>query len=539
MNGLDRLRLQHLIDRLLAPKHRQDGPGMTLGLVLEDELVIHRSAGLASIELGVPIGPATRFRIASVSKQFTCAAILMLAAEGKLRVEDEIRDWLPELPDLGVRITLDHLMHNCSGIRDMLEILRMGGMDLAQPATDDDLMEGICRQRALNFAPGSRYLYSNSNFRLLGRVVEIASGETLRAFLDRRIFAPLGMLATCHVESPTETVPNLATGYIAAPDSHDWRRAQHGYRLHGEGGLVSCVEDLALWHRHLGSPRGASLDQALTARMDFTNGRPNDYARGVGLRRHRGLSVIEHGGLWPGYKTAFRRIPDRGLALICITNDGAADPHAVAAVVLDAAIDDMPHVHPAPITPPPTELRRYVGRWLDADSAATADIALGDDGVLTVTTYGVPFDVRATEDGRLGGTTSSQHFTFRLLGADDTLEVEQDAGTIALYRRVAEAATLPQGLCGRYANDEMAASWTIRGTVLTIAGPLRVGARWSVEPIEGDVIRLVAPSQLYTGWIDARVLRRPDGRITGLAVTGGRARNLVFRRVGGLDDAAG
>jgi len=528
MNGLDRLRLQRVVDRLLAPWDRPAGPGMTLGLVIEDELAVHNSAGMASVELGVPIGPGTTFRIASVSKQFTCAAILLLAAEGKLRIDDDVREWLPEVPDLGMHMTLDHLMHNSSGIRDMLEIMRMGGVDLSQPVTHDDLMAGICRQRGLNFPPGSRYLYSNSNFLLLGRVIGKASGQSLREFLDRRIFGPVGMSATRHVESPAESVPGLATGYFAADGG--WRRAQHGFPLHGEGGLVSCVEDLALWHRHLGSPRGAALAESLTARMDFTNGRPNAYARGVGLRRYRGASIIEHGGLWPGYKTAFLRIPDRGLALICITNHAGADPHAVAAQALDAVLDDMPGVHAAPVLPPTTELGRYAGRWIDRTGGATADIALRDDGALTVATYGVPFVARAAEDGRLGNRTYSTPFTFRLLGSGDELEVEQDAGAIATYHRVAEDAALPDGLSGRYVNDDMAANWTVDGALVTVTGPLRIGTRWSVEPVEGDVIRVVAPTALYTAWLDGRVLREGGGRITGLAVDGGRARRLVFRR---------
>jgi D-aminopeptidase len=360
-------------------------------------------------------------------------------------------------------------------------------------------------------------------------VIEKASGQSLREFLDHRIFAPVGMSATRHVESPAEAVPGLATGYFAADDS-GWRRAQHGFPLHGEGGLVSSVEDLALWHRHLGSPRGAALAESLTASMDFTNGRPNAYARGVGLRRYRDLSIVEHGGLWPGYKTAFLRIPDRCLALICITNDAGADPHAVAVQALDAAIDEMPGVHPAPVLPPPTELGRYAGRWIDRKGGATADIALREDGALTVTIYGVPFVARATEDGRLGSPTYSNPFTFRLLGEGDTLEVEHDAGTITTYHRVIEGAAPPDGLSGRYVNDDMAASWTIEGTVVTVAGPLRIGTRWSVEPVEGDVIRVVAPTALYTAWLDARVLREPGGRITALAVDGGRARRLVFRR---------
>src|SRR5277367_4803705 len=191
MTNLDHLFVQRQATRLIGPWRRAEGPGVTIGVVLGQELVVHESAGMASVELGVPIGPATTFRIASVSKQFTCAAILLLATEGKLRIEDDVRDHIAGFPDLGQRITLAHLMHNTSGIRDMLEIMRLGGADLGQPCRPADLLDGVCRQRGLNFIPGTRYLYSNSNFMLLGRIVEQVSGESLAAFLDRRIFAPL------------------------------------------------------------------------------------------------------------------------------------------------------------------------------------------------------------------------------------------------------------------------------------------------------------------------------------------------------------
>src|SRR5579863_2394595 len=163
MSDLKPLLLDRRVERLLAPWRQSIGPGVTIGVVIGDDLAIHQSAGMASLELGVPIGSETTFRIASVSKQFTCAAILLLAAEGRLSVDDEVRSHLPALPDLGHRITLDHLMHNTSGIRDMLEIMRLGGVDLGQPCEPRDLLDGVCRQRGLNFTPGSRYLYSNSN----------------------------------------------------------------------------------------------------------------------------------------------------------------------------------------------------------------------------------------------------------------------------------------------------------------------------------------------------------------------------------------
>jgi D-aminopeptidase len=153
----EQLRLQRRVDRLLSPWQRRNGPGVSIGLVRNDALVLHRCAGMANIELGVPIGPATTFRIASVSKQFTCAAILLLAAEGKLRVQDDVRDHIAAFPDLGQRITLAHLMHNTSGIRDMFEIMRLGGVDLAQPCRAEDLLDAVCRQRGLNFTPGTRF----------------------------------------------------------------------------------------------------------------------------------------------------------------------------------------------------------------------------------------------------------------------------------------------------------------------------------------------------------------------------------------------
>ena len=218
MTDLGLLLLRRRTRRLLAPWDRSDTPGVTIGIVRNDHLVVHESAGMASLEFGVPIGTQTTFRIASVSKQFTCAAILLLAAEGRLSIEDDVRSHIPSLPDLGHRITLAHLMHNTSGIRDMLEIMRLGGADLGQPCEPGDLLDGVCRQRGLNFVPGSRYLYSNSNFMLLGRIVEQVSGQSLREFLDRRIFAPLGMNATRHVERTDEVVPGLATGYSPAPD---------------------------------------------------------------------------------------------------------------------------------------------------------------------------------------------------------------------------------------------------------------------------------------------------------------------------------
>jgi D-aminopeptidase len=535
MANLDTTKLSRRIDAAIAAWNAPGAPGVTAGVVVDGTLVAHRSAGLASVELGVPIGPETTFRIASVSKQFTCAAILMLAAEGRLAVDDDVRKHIPELADFGHRITLDHLMHNTSGLRDMLEIMRMGGADLSHPVRPEELMAGICRQRTLNFEPGSRYLYSNTNFLLLGRVVERVSGEKLRDFLQARIFGPAGMNATRMVESTTEIVPDLCTGYL--PSGGGYVRAQHSFPLHGEGALVSSVIDLALWHRNYTTATacGSEVIAQLMEREAFTNGAMNSYARGLQVNQLRGLATVSHGGLWPGFKTEFLRLPERDIAIIVIANNAAADPYQIGQRILASLLEGVAGVHPVPEMPKAEALAAWAGRFLARDQPSTLELTLSKTGVLSGSSNGVPFGLKAEGDGRLLANRSSRDLTLRLSSDAQSLEVEQDAGIATTYYRVQPGGSLPADLPGTYRSEEMAATWTITardgGYWVEIDGPVAHAPAWELEAIEGDIVRLYAPSNLYRSWLDIRVRRHDGGRVAGLFVNGGRVRNLVFTRV--------
>lgn len=532
MNDIDLRMLNNRIDALLAPWRDRPSPGMTVGVLLGDTLVAHRHAGLASLEHGVPIDAGTRFRIASVSKQFTCAAILLLAARGALAIEAEARSLLPELPAACAGITLAQLMHNTSGIRDMLEIQRQGGGDLSVPITRDDLLEGICRQRTLNFAPGSRYLYSNSNFFLLGLVVERVSGMTLGAFLERELFAPLGMTATEHTPDLHTPIPRLASGYLVSDGR--FVRARHALPLGGEGGLVSCVGDLAIWAHNAMAGRipCAEVLRGLELQTPFANGRANPYARGLAARPYRGVPTFSHGGLWPGFRTEYLRAPDQQVAVIAISNHGGADPNLLAHRVLDLLLDRIGA--PAnPVLPDKAALAPMAGRYRDAETGATLDIAVADDGVPTLTANGVAAIAEATADGRLTVPRSSTILTVRARGGDE-VEVELDAGTVATWRRVPAAPGLPADLPGTYLSDEMAARWVItregEGMLAQAIGPVIRGARWRIEPIAGDDVRVHVPGTLMPGWLDVRVLRDGAGRITALSVNGGRVKGARYRR---------
>ena len=514
MRDLDLLRLERRVGLMLAPLVEQ--PGAAVGVARDGALLLRRSVGLASVELHVPLSVTTTFRIASVSKQFTCAAILLLAQDGLLSPTDLVRQHLPELPDSLAAVTLDHLMRNASGLRDMLELLRLGGADLGTPVTEAELDAAIARQTTLNFAPGTRFLYSNSGFRLLGQVVERVSGRSLADFLDARVFQPLGMTRTHHTPDLASPVPGLATGYLPAHGG-GFTRAAHGFPLGGEGGMVSGVEDLALWARSLSvGGLGGGVEAALQTTTAFPHGPVNRYALGLELEDWRGLQLMSHGGLWPGYKTAFLRIPEKRLTVIVIANNAKLDPHHMALQVLEAALDGDPSLKPAP---PAFDHSGMTGTWLCESEGLSLDIA----GDATGRMHGVPFALVPTADGRMSARRGG--FPFQAAPpVDGVMEVEFDAGHRALFRRA--ALIPPPALDGAWHCAELAAEWRIVDGVVHALGPIRRGTPWSITALGPRHLRVAIPSSLYEGWAD--VVLAPDGQ--SLMVNASRARGLVFLR---------
>ncbi|WPB84975.1 serine hydrolase domain-containing protein [Sediminicoccus rosea] len=514
MRDLDLLRLERRVGLMLAPLAEQ--PGATIGVTRDGVLLLRRSVGLASLDLHIPLGVASCFRIASVSKQFTCAAILLLERDGLLGVDDPVRRHLPELPESLDSITLDHLMRNSSGLRDMLELLRLGGADLATHLDAAELDAAIARQRTLNFAPGSRFLYSNSGFWLLGRVIERISGQSLAEFLETRIFLPLGMTRTRHTPDLARPVRGLATGYL--PDGlGGFTTARHGFPLGGEGGLVSCVEDLALWARSLSvGGLGSEIETRLQATLPFTGGAMNRYALGLEVEEWRGLRLVSHGGLWPGYKTAFLRLPEKRLTVFVLANNAALDPHHMALQVLEAALGNDPALQPEP---PPLDHAPMTGTWLSEAEGLSLDI--GADG--TARMHGVPFALIPTTDGRMRARRGA--FPFRAsLPEGDAMEVEFDAGHRALFRRAAPMP--PPALDGVWHCAELAAEWHIRDGVMRALGPVRRGPPSAITALGPRHLRIAMPSSLFEGWADAVLAE--DGR--SLVVNASRARGLVFTR---------
>jgi D-aminopeptidase len=533
-SSIDSLALEHRVDALFARYTNQGSPGAIVAVMRGGNVELRKGYGLASIELGVPIGPQTRFRIASVSKQFTVSAALMLAAEGRLDLEAPPHKYLPGLEPLPV--TIEQMMRNSSGLPDFLELLRLGGHGLDRPARPDDLLAACQRNGHLNFTPGSRFLYSNTNFLLLGHIVERLAGKRLGEVLAERIFRPLGMTSTGLIAEIDAVIPNLATGYLGDASS-GFRRAQHGYPQGGEGGLTSTVDDLLIWSRHYDRPALSPVDlpAQLAAVQPLAGGHANAYRRGVGIGDLDGLATIGHGGLWPGFRTEFLRVPEADLTVVVIANLASIDPWRQARAIARMMLAGDERLRPAPAAIAEAEIAPLAGTWFNAEEPSLFDLAWRNSEA-TVTQNGMPFVLARRADGWLAAERGSFEFALKPEGSD-RLAVDLGAGRVVAYHKLGARDEVPAALPGRYVSADCGASWTIEHTggawTMAVSGPLIAGgAPWTVRGLDADTIEIESPAGWVTPTQLAHLVRDSTGRLVALEVSTGRIRKMRFDRMG-------
>lgn len=524
--------LERRVDALFSRHTAAGSPGAVVGVMRGGAIELCKGYGLASIELGVPIEPATRFRIASVSKQFTVTAALMLAAEGKLKLSDPPHKYLSELAELPV--TIDQMMRNASGLPDFLELLRLGGHGFDKPARPQDLLAACLRNRHLNFAPGSRFLYSNTNFLLLGLIVEKLAKKKLGAFLAERIFKPLGMTGTMLAAEIDTVIPGLATGYLGDAKT-GFRRAAHAYPQGGEGGLTSTVEDLLIWSRHFDQPTliPKTLPTQLAAVAPLLGGHANKYRRGVQADDLRGLATIGHGGLWPGFRSEFLRVPDAQLTVVVIANLGTIDPWRQARAIAALALEGNRKLKPmaAPITE--AEIKPIAGTWFNAQEPSLFELAWRN-GEAVVTQNGLPFALGRRTDGWFAAERGSFEFALKP-GRAGTLRVDLGAGRVVTFGKLGRRKALPAAIAGTYVSSDSGAVWHVRRVgedyTVGVSGPLIAGGpAWTLRGIDADTVEVVSPA----GWITATQLahleRDRTGKVVALSVSTGRIKRMKFER---------
>ncbi|MFC1640195.1 serine hydrolase domain-containing protein, partial [Gemmatimonadota bacterium] len=330
------------IDQMFAAWDRPGSPGAAVAVVQDGELVHANGYGLAQLEYDIPIEPTTAFHMASVSKQFTAFAVAMLASEGRLSLDDDIRTYLPELYDYGDTITIRHLLYHTSGLRDQWSLLTMAGWRMDDVITRDQILRLVARQRGLNFTPGDEYLYTNTGFTLLAEIVERVTGLSFRQWTTENIFTPLGMENTHFHDDHQAIVPNRAYSYQHDP-AGGYSKSVLSYANVGATSLFSTVEDLSRWTANFetGAVGGPDLIRLLRTRGVLNSGDSLDYAMGQAIGSYRGLLALYHAGADAGFRTYLLRFPHQRLSVAVLSNLGGIDAGALARQVAELYLEDQ------------------------------------------------------------------------------------------------------------------------------------------------------------------------------------------------------
>jgi CubicO group peptidase (beta-lactamase class C family) len=500
-------------------------PGCAVGVMRGGEPVAMRGYGTANLEYDVPIEPSSVFHVASVSKQFTAMAVALLVAEGKVSWQDDIRRYVPEVPDFGKTITLRHLANHTSGLRDQWDLLAMAGWRFeADVITQGDVLDITARQRAPNFEPGAEYLYSNTGFTLLGVVVERVSGESLRAFTTARIFGPLGMTRTHFHDDHNMVVPGRAYGYARTPEGY--RLSIPDFDVVGATSLFTTVEDMARWDRNFITAQvgGRAVIDDLLTRGVLTSGESIDYAAGVMHGRYRGLPTVGHSGADAGYRSDFVRFPDQDTSIAVLCSFPNADPGGRARKVADLILEDQ---FPQPSSSNGSgaegvqlslaQLEAVAGLYMRDDTDVLDQVRVRDGVLVFGGGQGRPLVPVMPDRFRLGSAD------VRFL-AGNTLQGVID-GRVRALRKVAPAspgAASRAEYTGTFWSDDLGAEYRVELS----NGRLRMWTR--KRGALGMTPR--ADDRFSAGNLQVSFTRDASGRIDGFTASTGRVRKVRFDR---------
>ena len=330
------------VDRIFAQWNKPNVPGCGLGIIKNGKLMYARGYGMANLEYDIPNTPTSVFRIASVSKQFTAACIVLLAKQGKLKLDNTLDQFFPAFPAYAKKITIQHLLNHTSGIRDYLLIASLKGLENDDYYTDEDLMPWLTNQKELNFAPGDEYLYSNSGYWLLGQIVNKVAGMNMAEFAKKEIFEPLGMQNTHFHNDHKQIVKKRATGYMPTRKG-DYRISMTTLNMIGDGGIFTTIEDIKKWDDAFYKHKVFDQEfwRMMTKQGVLNNGKEITYASGLVVSTYKGLKTVRHGGAFVGFRSELLRFPKQRFSVVILTNRGDANPTGMAFQIADILLKDQ------------------------------------------------------------------------------------------------------------------------------------------------------------------------------------------------------
>jgi CubicO group peptidase (beta-lactamase class C family) len=500
-----------------------DGPGCAIGVVEAGETLFAGGRGLASLEHGAPITPASRFYLASVSKQVTALATLLAAESGALDLDGSVRRIISELPAYMDNVTVRHLLTHTGGVRDYFSLGFLSGLSAEHVYSEDEVLELVGRQRALNFAPGTDGLYSNSGYVLLAIAIARATGKRLDAFAREMIFAPLGMEASRFQHDHTAVVPDKAFGYEKRDGQ--WHVANSTLDVVGDGGMYGSLEDMLAWAKNLLTPRiGPEAIALMQTSARLTSGVSTGYGMGLVIGAHRGLAILEHGGGNAGYRTHLLAYPSENFAVVALCNDAAAWPAQLARRVAEGCLADRMTAAPE-FGPTPTHqaLRARAGLYRTANNDVLA--LTEQDGALYM--QGLPLPLRPLSPD-IFTLEDPDALALDFGGRQDGFDLKQGGAPAQRYLRCDPLAAADEGaFLGEFQSPEIGAPCRMTRA--------EAGLTVSFARQPPAALRPIAPDCLWAADLGATLSFERDGGVTvrGFTVDSGRARGITFSRVGG------
>jgi CubicO group peptidase (beta-lactamase class C family) len=333
----------HQVDALFKEYNRPDSPGAAIVIVQNGKVVLQREYGSANLEYGIPITSKTVFHVGSVSKQFTAFSILLLEHQERLSLDDDIRRYLPEVPDFGKTITLRHLLHHQSGLREQETLFQIAGISTADVIETAHILKLVSRQKELDFSPGEDIGYSNTGYVLLAQVVEKVAGVSFRKWTGENIFRPLGMKDSQFNDSASRVVRDRAYPYYTT-DGGELQKGILSYSYVGPTGLLTTSEDMAKWLLNFDSSKvgnPAIMHRMLFESGKLENGEDPGYGYGLGVLSYRGLRVGWHSGHDAGYRTFAAYFPGQKFGVAVLSNFYSINPMSLGKKVADIYLSGL------------------------------------------------------------------------------------------------------------------------------------------------------------------------------------------------------
>lgn len=526
------------VDALFAQWNKPDSPGCALAVIKDGQVLYKRGYGIANLDYAVPISSKTVFNIGSMSKQFTAISIALLARQGKVSLDDDIRKYLPEMPQYSAPVTIRRLIHHTSGIREYSHLLQLAGTRF-QDVRADDVYKIITRQNDLNFKPGDEYLYSNSGYFLLARIVQRASGKSLRHFAEENIFKPLGMSSTRFHDDPSEVITNRATGYSSRKDGGFAIESTSSDSV-GDGGLLTTIDDLILWDRIFDENKlsgGQDLIREALTRATLNNGERIDYGFGLDVETYRGLNVFGHGGAFNGFNADMIRFPDQGFTVFCLCNLSNVESGRLTRQVADVYLAPEFKAESTTNGPPPKviqvsdqELAAVAGSYFNFANNNFRRLYV-KNGKLIYSRGGSESELAPLGNKRflMLGVPDRIEISFKSARAGAPLQMFTAAnGKVFIVHDAVKAATYTtrqlEEFSGTFYSEEIDATYAI-----SLKDDKLVLRRKNVDG-ETPLVGQFADAFSAAGTGGIRFTRDPQNRVNGFLLTTGRVRNLRFVR---------